>query len=271
MDVGAAVAIGLALAVGATLCVAGVRRRSLVRSASAAVQTLAVLNAEWKPRLKAPAPIHLKFRDAVDSKGRFDRYDLQAFFHQQLASNANQVQARVDEHERVHALHREYQQAVDRVVALVGSSSHPKVHPRKFASIEKRMFKWATLSDRTRMGRLSCSVSYTTPQRKNHYSKAATYNYDDIRRGLEHVREVAAQRSTTTFLRKQERNRMSSALRAQVLNRDGGRCKMCGVSAGHGAILHVDHVIPVSRGGRTDLDNLQALCQECNLGKGNRF
>ena len=57
-------------------------------------------------------------------------------------------------------------------------------------------------------------------------------------------------------------------LRYQVLERDG-RCLACGATP-KGAKLHVDHIVPWSQGGRTELDNLQTLCARCNLGKGNR-
>jgi 5-methylcytosine-specific restriction endonuclease McrA len=35
-----------------------------------------------------------------------------------------------------------------------------------------------------------------------------------------------------------------------------------------GITLHVDHLIAFSKGGVTVLDNLQTLCDSCNLGKG---
>lgn len=59
-------------------------------------------------------------------------------------------------------------------------------------------------------------------------------------------------------------------LRFQILERDKGRCLQCGRGSADGVCLHVDHVIPYSCGGLTVLNNLQTLCQECNLGKGNR-
>jgi hypothetical protein len=57
-----------------------------------------------------------------------------------------------------------------------------------------------------------------------------------------------------------------ASLRAEVLKRDGGRCLKCGARVD----LHIDHILPVSLGGLTVLDNLQTLCSAENLGKGNR-
>lgn len=46
------------------------------------------------------------------------------------------------------------------------------------------------------------------------------------------------------------------------------RCEMCGRTPGQDHVrLHVDHKIPREWGGKTELDNLQALCSECNEGK----
>jgi hypothetical protein len=67
--------------------------------------------------------------------------------------------------------------------------------------------------------------------------------------------------------RKTSRN-VNWRLRAQVLMRDEARCRLCGAAARDGAKLHVDHVLPWSKGGETVLENLQILCDRCNLGKG---
>ena len=50
-----------------------------------------------------------------------------------------------------------------------------------------------------------------------------------------------------------------------VYARDKGRCGICGITV-YGD-FHIDHVIPLSRGGPDSLDNLQTLCYECNRGK----
>lgn len=56
-------------------------------------------------------------------------------------------------------------------------------------------------------------------------------------------------------------------LRALVLMRDGARCQLCGVTPQDGSRLHVDHIFPWSQGGETVIENLQILCEKCNIGK----
>ena len=61
----------------------------------------------------------------------------------------------------------------------------------------------------------------------------------------------------------------SLRLRFRVMLRDGFRCNMCGCSPAvePGAVLHIDHVVAWADGGATTLENLQTLCERCNLGK----
>ncbi len=60
---------------------------------------------------------------------------------------------------------------------------------------------------------------------------------------------------------------ISFSLRFDILKRDGYKCKLCGRTAEDGIKLHVDHKVAFSKGGKTLPDNLQALCEPCNLGK----
>jgi len=52
-------------------------------------------------------------------------------------------------------------------------------------------------------------------------------------------------------------------VKISVAVRDRGRCVYCGSNRK----LHYDHVYPYSKGGSNDVDNLQLLCQDCNLRK----
>ena len=58
-----------------------------------------------------------------------------------------------------------------------------------------------------------------------------------------------------------------SKLRETVLRRDNRICQMCGIEEA----TTVDHIIPLSKGGTDNMDNLQAACKRCNYSKGGRF
>lgn len=67
-----------------------------------------------------------------------------------------------------------------------------------------------------------------------------------------------------------ERENIPSGLRAFVLYRDNYKCKYCRVTSLESK-LHVDHIIPVSRGGGNNFGNLITACERCNIGKSNNF
>lgn len=66
------------------------------------------------------------------------------------------------------------------------------------------------------------------------------------------------------------RIKVMPAMRWQVFQRDNWRCVACGRNSENGLILHIDHIIPRSKGGQDHLDNYQTLCETCNIGKSNR-
>lgn len=58
-------------------------------------------------------------------------------------------------------------------------------------------------------------------------------------------------------------------LRFEIFKRDNFTCTYCRrTSWGDKVKLHVDHIIPRSRGGTDKPSNLTTSCADCNLGKG---
>lgn len=63
-----------------------------------------------------------------------------------------------------------------------------------------------------------------------------------------------------------QRRYVSKELREMVMQRDGNACVRCGSIHA----LDIDHAVPVSAGGKSEIDNLQVLCRDCNGSKGAR-
>lgn len=80
--------------------------------------------------------------------------------------------------------------------------------------------------------------------------------------------------TTQLHIKSHHTNRnISDRMRFRILFRDGFICQACGASPlkSREVELHVDHIVPWSKGGETIEENLQTKCKRCNLGKGNLF
>lgn len=67
-----------------------------------------------------------------------------------------------------------------------------------------------------------------------------------------------------------QRRLMTPALRRQIMERDDYTCQICGKRMPDQVGLHIDHIVPVAKGGKTVPSNLQVLCSRCNGRKGKR-
>lgn len=68
---------------------------------------------------------------------------------------------------------------------------------------------------------------------------------------------------------KQTRKAITKTVRFEVFKRDSFTCQYCGRKAPE-AVLNVDHIKPVAKGGGNDLFNLITSCFDCNSGKSDR-
>ena len=64
-----------------------------------------------------------------------------------------------------------------------------------------------------------------------------------------------------------KKERIPLNLRKRIIERDGYYCVYCDEDLNN-AEIHIDHVMPESKGGTTTYDNLQVTCRKCNLAKG---
>lgn len=99
-----------------------------------------------------------------------------------------------------------------------------------------------------------------------------THNdHADLKPGQYLLKEAPPTKSTVSFSRN-----ISTKLRAEVLDRNGFTCQMCGLTpgdtdpaTGRKVRLHIGHIVDKSIGGKEELSNLRTLCSTCNQGAKN--
>jgi len=89
----------------------------------------------------------------------------------------------------------------------------------------------------------------------------------DVLARMQPLREKARERYARYHQRLGISTREWRDLRDLVFQRDGLSCHYCGASE---ETMHVDHVLPLIRGGSNDIDNLVVACRACNCGKSGR-
>lgn len=64
---------------------------------------------------------------------------------------------------------------------------------------------------------------------------------------------------------KKDNRYINNGLKAKIIIRDDSTCQMRGKNVREDHIrVHIDHIVPLSWGGKTIFDNLQVLCSDCN-------
>lgn len=96
-----------------------------------------------------------------------------------------------------------------------------------------------------------------------------TQNFETFPKTENRNQRIDNNRSSDTLILHRTSRNINTRLRFKVLQRDHFKCCACGASPAKDSSveLHVDHIVPWSKGGETIIENLQTLCSRCNLGK----
>lgn len=92
------------------------------------------------------------------------------------------------------------------------------------------------------------------------------FNLDNLEKFINYLSEHIKWRKSVEG----QRALMTPRLRAFIKERDDYTCLMCKntTEIEPNLLLEIDHIIPLSKGGITEEDNLQTLCWKCNRSKG---
>jgi hypothetical protein len=173
----------------------------------------------------------------------------------------------------------------DDALAATGLELKPHRNKRRDTIPEKELFKelervWRLLGHRpskTEWESLTPRYAYTTYKARfkgwvNACAAFIEFKSDENAAAFDDrdVEQAGIQSRRRTAIRDEEKRNIPLKLRLDVLKRDQFRCVFCGRSPAieAGVVLHIDHKLAFSKGGKTTIENLQCLCDDCNLGKG---
>ena len=92
-------------------------------------------------------------------------------------------------------------------------------------------------------------------------------SYDYLADRNRQLAEINYEIGLDKYHSKEQRKLMTPALRKQIMERDNYTCQICGKYMPDEVGLHIDHIIPVAKGGKSVPSNLQVLCSKCNGSK----
>jgi len=112
-----------------------------------------------------------------------------------------------------------------------------------------------------------CTVSWKRAIKLVLAEKVKVLKYsDDVVKCIEQAFKIPAVVALVKIVRMVYRSKVPFN-KKNILVRDQYRCAYCGVKTKN---LTIDHVIPRSKGGKTEFDNCVACCKKCNHKKGSR-
>lgn len=140
----------------------------------------------------------------------------------------------------------------------LGKSTSLGLAPIRYLRLEVKLFTKQQLPTFRYSARGRCVVRYTSPKGQNSYWRYQEWDFERLHREFHETSQDRAAKSTSHFLRQQERQPVTAKVGFDVFASDGHRFRVCGNTA-EVEPLHVNHMVPISGVARRTL----AICKPC--------
>ena len=212
------------------------------------------------------------FSFRTTSKKATDRFDFNEAILYYIETNVDGIQENIEKiisnMNMIELYEEEYNKLIEKKYSyqenIVEGSNIKNVE--KFKKLEEKLLKRKKIKYKCRFN-VYARVDYYSPKGKNHWYKKEEYDCSEMLELYNNYLIRLEYKKSSDFQRKL----VGASKRYEVLVRDNFTCQLCGATREDGAKLEVDHIKPISKGGKSDMDNLQTLCQACNRGKSNKF
>ncbi len=193
----------------------------------------------------------------------------------QLQFISTKVIDQINKEEQNNILYAEYQKEV---IALTEAGKFlidiGKLKYDKLVATEKRLINQTICAKPNTNFYINVTLYCSQINGHIYAKKSEIYYADDILALIKRLRNRNGtfynDREIWNSICRVERGKVSNKMRFSIYQRDGYRCRKCGVSQRY-TQLEVDHIIPIAKGGKSTYNNLQTLCHKCNAKKGDNL
>lgn len=239
------------------------RNVKIVKKNSEQYKKITELNNKYLKIFITQQPIYYFIKECT-SKTQYDNICLNLFFHglvEQELSGFKKIFYNALFNFRKYNIYIDEYNAINSTITR-NDTQKLRIPFLTFLKIEKELVGDSILKPVTTVS-FKCIAKYQSRAGRNSYEREETFYLDELKKAIEYCQININYQATPAY----QRSIMTDSLRYDILRRDGFRCQLCGATAKDGVKLHVDHIIPVSKGGKTEPSNLRTLCERCNLGK----
>lgn len=242
------------------------KAKEYVLSTSVRYQDILKLNQKF-PFYELQEEYHLY--KIVNSKAQLDRFNFDAFLEDKISDDPSMFNEIIRRAKANRNLLVDYQSKMDNEIAGLlekNQIDNKRISYKKYREIEEKLID-DIVQKPVIEPYIACYAEYSSPKGRNSYQDRKLYNLEELSVHILNAKKKREQKETKSY----QRRIMTDSLRYDIMKRDEFHCVLCGRGAEDGVKLHVDHIIPVSKGGKTTPDNLRTLCERCNLGKRDKY
>lgn len=211
-------------------------------------------------------------RKQYDNKSNFNKIEPAYLMSANIRNNISEFSSLLTKIKENRENKQIYEKKVEEIIAKPVNNilEALKISKKELISREKKILRKLTINPIIDC-QLCVYMNYSSPKGKVNLSKSNCFTFNDMFTSFESVSRSRLDKHTYSKLALVERGEISDSLRYDILKRDNFKCTICGASKNEGARLHVDHILPISKGGKSIPGNLRTLCERCNIGKSDKL
>ena len=259
--------IGGVIALAITVSVTNAKYRDFVTKHSDSFKQLNIINETYCFN----AVTLYDFKHSYDNETYYGKISTKDYLIYQLANAQKKVIKSIKDAQANKELLEKYKEDIDSKCKLgVFDTSELLPNEKKLLRTEAKMFNRAIKQPITAFS-IDVYLELTKINGAHRTAKRSRYYSPEILELIKRINNKSGDfyndQEIWNAICRVERGKVTNKMRFAIYDRDGWRCRKCGARSKN---LEIDHIVPIAKGGKTTMGNLQTLCHRCNKLKGDK-